>query len=120
MSQIMADVKAGKYEMSPLKNRLDPVYDDPYNLWNSANINAGGGNISGYSNPEIDRITEEIRTAEEESTRNDLYKKFQEILYEDQAALFLYAPKEPVLISKKYTNAKPTVLKPGFVLNYFH
>lgn len=120
MSQVMADVKSGNYEMSPLKNRLDPVLDDPYNLWNSANIGAGGGNIVGYKNLELDKVTEDIRTAKDENARNALYQKFQEILYEDQPAIFMYAPKEPVLIAKKYTQAKPTVLKPGFVLNYFH
>ncbi len=120
MSQVMADVKAGNFEISPLKNRLDPVLDDPYNSWNSANITAGGGNRIGYSNPEVDKITESIRTTKDEKERSQLYQRFQEILYDDQPVIFLYAPKEPVLIAKKYEQAKPTVIKPGFALNYFH
>ena len=120
MSQVMADVKAGKFEISPLKNRLDPVLDDPYNSWNSANITAGGGNRIGYSNPEADKLTELIRTTKDEKIRNQSYQKFQEILYEDQPVIFLYAPKEPVLIAKKFEQAKPSVIKPGFALNYIH
>jgi len=120
MSQVMGDVKAGKFQMSPLKNRLDPLPDDPFNSWHSATATGGGGNRVGYSNPEADKIIEKIRTEYNVAERNKLYEKFQEILYNDQPVVFLFAPKEPVIISKKFPDAKPTIIKPGFTLNYFH
>ena len=120
MSQVMADVKAGKFQMTPLKNRADPFPDDPYNAWHSASATGGGGNRIGYSNPEADKIMEEIRKQGDAAKRKPLYEKLQEILYEDQPVVFLYAPKEPVLIAKRIEQAKPSVIKPGFALNYFH
>lgn len=120
MSQVMADVKAGKFQMSPLKNRMDPLPDDPYNSWHSASATGGGGNRTGYSNPAADKIMEKIRTEYNAKERNKLYEELQQIIYDDQPVVFLFAPKEPVLISKKFPDAKPTIIKPGFVLNYFH
>ncbi len=120
MSQVMADVKAGKFQMTPLKNRADPFPDDPFNSWHSTSASSGGGNKIGYSNIEADKLMENIRKEGDAAKRRPLYEKLQEILYEDQPVIFLYAPKEPVLISKKMEFAKPTVLKPGFALNYFH
>ncbi|HNA93708.1 MAG TPA: hypothetical protein PKZ72_03290, partial [Saprospiraceae bacterium] len=71
-------------------------------------------------NPEADKIIEKIRTEYNVAERNKLYEKFQEVLYNDQPVVFLFAPKEPVIISKKFPDAKPTIIKPGFTLNYFH
>lgn len=120
MSQVMADIKAGNFQMSPLKNRADPFPDDPYNSWHSASATGGGGNRIGYSNPIADNLIDSIRTEQDANTRKPQYEKLQEILYDDQPVVFLYAPKEPVLISKKFDEAKPTIIKPGFALNYFH
>lgn len=120
MSQIMGDVKAGKFQMTPLKNRLDPFPDDPFNAWHSSSALGGGGNRVAYSNKEADILMEEIRKEHDASVRKRKYEKLQEVIYEDQPVVFLFAPKEPILISKKYVDAKPSVLKPGFALNYFH
>jgi hypothetical protein len=43
-----------------------------------------------YGNPEFDQLVEQARVELDEKKRLDLYKKAQEILYEDAAALFMY------------------------------
>jgi len=120
MASVMADIKLGKFQISPLKNRLNPVLDDPYLLWHCNTSQGGGGNKVGYCNPAADVLIDKIRTTTDVKIRNELYLQFQKIMYEDQPVIFLYAPKEPVLIHKKWKEAKASAIKPGFALNYFN
>jgi len=65
-----------------------------YSRWHSSvrdTINAGKGVSSlPYGNPEFDKQVEAARVELDEKKRLDYYKKAQEILYEDAAALFMY------------------------------
>ena len=65
-----------------------------YARWHSSvrdTINGGkGDNGLPYGNPEFDQMVEAARVELDEKKRLDLYKKAQEILYDDAAALFMY------------------------------
>ena len=78
----------------------------------------GGRNIYGFENKEIDKITEEIQISEDPVTRNKLYTRVQEILYEEQPVIFLYAPSERMVGSDKW-NMTSTVRRPGYMANTF-
>jgi peptide/nickel transport system substrate-binding protein len=54
-------------------------------------INGGKGDAGlPYGNPEFDQMVEAARVELDEKKRLDYYKKAQEIMYEDGAALFMY------------------------------
>ena len=67
------------------------IPDDPdqYSLWHSTQIDT---NISGYSNPRIDKLLEEGRIALDYEERRKIYLDFQRFLLEDLPATFLYHP----------------------------
>ncbi len=59
----------------------------------SARDTANAGKLQSslpYSNPEFDTLVEQARIELDEKKRLDLYKKAQQILYDDAAALFMY------------------------------
>lgn len=60
-----------------------------------------GYNRSGFGNAESDKILEEIRVTLTEEGRLPLYRKFQEILYEEQTKIFLFSPNSRIAISKR-------------------
>jgi len=117
--QIEADhLKKKDFDMTPMMVRQDLVLDDPYTRWHSDHTKAGGRNIYGFENEEIDKITKEIQLSDDPAVRNKLYNRVQEILYEEQPVIFLYAPSERIIGSSKW-NMKPTVRRPGYLANTF-
>ena len=61
-------------------------------------------------------MIEEIRTTLDRERRNELYKEFQEIIYEEQPYVFFFAPTARLAIHKRF-EAETTSIFPGFVLN---
>lgn len=65
---------------------------DPYAFWHSSQSENNGLNIVNFSNKEVDQLLEDARTTMDKNVRLEKYKKFQEILAEEQPAIFLYSP----------------------------
>jgi len=65
---------------------------DIYAFWHSSQRNAPGLNIALYTNSEVDKLLENIRTTEDEDERRKHYEKLGRIIESDVPAVFLYAP----------------------------
>ncbi len=74
---------------------------DPYVFWHSTQIGQSGLNISDYANKEADQLLEQGRLINDIKTRVEKYGKFQEIISEDEPAIFLYSPNYTYVQSKK-------------------
>lgn len=90
-----------------------PTYQDLKQLWHTESIH-GGSNFIAYSNKKVDELIEQIRTELNDEARIPLYKKFQEILYNDYACIFVTQPLDRIAIHKRYRNADPLTVRPGF------
>ncbi len=111
-------LKKKDFDMTPMMVRQDLVLDDPYSRWHSDHTKLGGRNIYGFENEEMDRITKEIQISDDPNVRNKLYSRVQEILYEEQPVIFLYAPSERIIANDKW-NVSSTVRRPGYLANTF-
>lgn len=68
-------------------------YDyDQYQLWHSSQGAPGMLNTGGYSNPEVDRLLEDLRTEFARDRIKEICAQLQSIIYRDQPYLFLYVP----------------------------
>lgn len=74
---------------------------DPYPLWHSSQSGENGLNIADYSNKDLDKALEEARLTVDKNVRKDKYKKFQEIMAEDEPAIFFYSPSYIYVQTKK-------------------
>ncbi len=117
-SLILKDLRQKNYQMVVMAARQHPGLHDPYQTWHSANAARGGSNLTGFGSPESDRIIEQIRKSHSEEERNALYKKLQAIIYEEQPMLFLFAPTERIIVSKRWL-ARGSDIRPGFFVNTF-
>ncbi len=115
---VRENVNTFEYDMAALAQTLDANPDDPSYRWHSSNAALGGSNITGYTNPENDAVIDEILSTKDEARRTQLYKDFQQMLYDDQAALFLYSPTEKIAIHSSW-EGKGTSKRPGYLLNTF-
>ena len=93
-----------------LEDELDNLFDygwvadypDPENVLDVLFHGAASNNISAYSNPTIDALLEEARTVQDVERRMALYRRVQEALLEEAAAI-------PLWHSSNYLLVKPYV-----------
>lgn len=65
---------------------------DPYVYWHSSQITDPGLNLSNYTNVEVDRYLETARRTNDIDTRIHSYLPFQDVIFDDKPAVFLYQP----------------------------
>ncbi len=78
-----------------------PLSEDFFQIYHTSVDTPAGMNRSGFGNAESDALIEKIRKTLTAEDRAPLYKKFQEIMYEEQPKLFLLSPNERIVISKR-------------------
>lgn len=79
---------------------------DPYPFWHSSQIESNGLNLAKFSNKEADKLLEEARISGSNELRKEKYLKFQEILYNEKPAIFLYQPAYDYMIDKGIKGAE--------------
>jgi peptide/nickel transport system substrate-binding protein len=96
----------------------DPLPQDPKQLWSTEAAVPGAGNRMGFGDAASDQLIDEIRTTLDADLRDRLMLKLQEMLYDAQPGIFLFAPQERIAISNKF-DGKATPMRPGFFMNNF-
>lgn len=79
---------------------------DPYGLLHSSMID-GGSNYAGYTNPDIDKLLEQGRSATDRKKRIELYHQVHRILHEDMPYTALYAPYGHYAWSRRIRGVNP-------------
>ena len=79
---------------------------DPYQVWHSDGIKARGSNHICYSNPELDKLIEELRRTFDTAERVRIARRIERIIHEDQPYSFLYAPDSLVALWSHYRNVR--------------
>jgi peptide/nickel transport system substrate-binding protein len=68
-------------------------YDpDPFSFWHSSQKKDPGLNLALYDNPDADKILEDARKETDPAVRAQKYQQFQNLVIEDEPAIFLYSP----------------------------
>lgn len=89
------NVISGNLEMFGLGWTAD-TGDPDYALYASfhSSMHGEGGNMSFYSNPEVDELLDRGRTATDPEVRKEAYYKVQEIVWDEVPCIFLQCPEE--------------------------
>jgi len=111
-NQIQVDVIKSRNFDALIFGEFTSADPDPYAFWHSSQIGQAGLNIADYANKEIDKLLEDGRLSSDLKARREKYKKFQEIIAEDEPAIFLYSPNYTYVQSKKIKgfNVKSIIL----------
>jgi len=103
--------KADMAEMAWMTNDPDTL---PYLTLRSKAWPADGGFNSGYyANPKVDELLEKARTSTDQGERAELYRKMQEVVYEDAPWAFIANWKQNAVTSSRVKNFG---LQPSFLL----
>jgi peptide/nickel transport system substrate-binding protein len=95
-----------------------PGIDDPKELWASSSNTPDGSNRYQFENKQADVLVEQIRAETNDEKRNALYQQFQQLIYDEQPAIFMFSPAERMAINKRFI-AKTYPKRPGYVLGEF-
>lgn len=68
------------------------LHSDPYSFWHSSQKHDPGLNLALFDNKDADEVLLSLREELNQEKRQELYKKFQEILARENPAVFLYTP----------------------------
>jgi peptide/nickel transport system substrate-binding protein len=115
---IRTEIANRNFDLYPSGINYGLYPEDLYQYWHSDNDYPGGSNKYGYNNPDADRLIEDIRQTKDTKELEILFREIQEVIYEDQPFVFLYAPTNNIVVSKNL-DALITVKKPGIFLNAF-
>lgn len=92
---------------------LAPVPRDHKPAFHSESISKGS-NYAGYSNKALDQLIDSSRSEMDTAVRRRLEWRFQEMIYEQIPYIYLFSPKERIIIADKFTNLNISPLRPGY------
>jgi ABC-type transport system substrate-binding protein len=90
---------------------------DPTQLWHTSSWVNKGSNFFGFGDAKSDSLIELANRTVIETDRDEILKKFQAKIYEDQPYIFLYSRVRPTVIHKRFANAGMYNEKPGLITN---
>lgn len=90
-----------------------PVPNDHKQIFHSESYN-DGSNYTGFGSAASDALIDSIRVELDENKRAAMNKRFQVMLHEESPYIFMYAPTERIAIHKRFTNAEPSMMRPGY------
>ena len=76
---------------------------DGYQIWHSSQTVENGSNAISFINAEVDQILEDYRREFDMERRIALYRRFQEILHEEQPYTFLWKPRNAHAYSRRFS-----------------
>jgi peptide/nickel transport system substrate-binding protein len=118
-SVIQEDLKDRDFDLISLGWGQTPLLDDFKQIWHTESMTRDGSNYVGFGNEKTDRLIDLIRETMDDSKRNEMYQVFQEMVVREHPYIFLVAPKLCMAISKKFKNAAPTSMRPGYWVRLF-
>jgi ABC-type transport system substrate-binding protein len=88
---------------------------DPFQIFHSSQADLPDtSNHTGYKNPEVDRLIEQLRVTLEPAEQSKLAKQIHRAIYEDQAYTFLFTEKATAVRNSRLDNVKFYKIRPGF------
>ncbi len=82
---------------------------DPYQLWHSSQTE-NGSNFCYFKNAEADDIIIKSRMEFDEDKRNIMYRRFHEILHDEQPYTFLFCTPALSVVSRRFENVKVHIM----------
>ncbi len=113
---LYGELNKGNYAMALMGMGRDPAPDDFTQVWASTSVPPNGSNRSGFSNPEADKLIKQISVTLSEEKRDPLYRRFQEIIYENQPMVFLLSTSTRLVVSKDFQYETKSIT-PGLTIN---
>ena len=108
---ILEAFKKGSYELGAGGRSASNTLWDAKQNWHTQ-----GDNRTGFGTPESDALIDEIRVTLDAEERTRKYKRLQELIYDEQAEIYLLVPQERIAVHKRF-DAEISSVYPGYSAN---
>ncbi len=112
-NKLIEDYKKRDYELIFLRLGKLPALDDLRPSWHTSGDTPAGGNRVGFGSVASDALIDSILVNFDAAKRREQYFRIQEMIYEEQACIFLFCPRERIAIHRRF-KAQASVLRPGY------
>ena len=102
-------IRPRNYEILLFGQALGAI-PDPFPFWHSTQKRDPGLNLALYENREADRLLEELRQTMDSNDRKKILNELQDILIQDNPAIFLFNPNFVYFISEKINRVSGGVI----------
>lgn len=113
---LYGELNKGNFAMAIMGQGFDPSPDEFTQVWASTSVPPNGTNRGGFSDPEADQLIKKIAVTIDPGQRDPLYRRFQEIVYENQPMIFLVSPVDRVVVSRRF-EFEPNSISPNVYFN---
>ena len=113
---LFGELNKGNFETAIIGQGFQAAPDDFSQVWLSTAAPPNGTNRSGFASQEADRLIRQINRTLDAEERVPLYERFQEIVYENQPMVFLFSPKDRVVVSRRL-DFEPRTVAPNLGFN---
>lgn len=104
------DMSIGAWQNSALP-------EDFSQLWSQASWLSNGMNFTGFGTESSDALIDSVNSSTSDLSRKALSMRFQQLVYDQQPYIFLFAQKRRVVVSRKWGHVKLYPEHPGLLLN---
>jgi peptide/nickel transport system substrate-binding protein len=98
----LAALKKRDFDLYIHNAGFEAYLDSPKEMWATSSNTPDGGNRFQFENKTADALIAQIESELDATKRDDLYKKFQALLYDEQPAIFLFTAKERLALNKRF------------------
>ena len=113
---LYAELDKGNFATALVGQSFSASADDFTQSWSSASVPPEGSNRGGFADGEADQLMRRIRVELDAAKRLPLYERLQEIMYEDQPMVFLFSPRECIVVSRRL-EYDPRATTPNLTFN---
>lgn len=86
-------------------------------IWHTESWSNGGSNYVGFGSAKSDALIDSIRTTVDYEVRNQLSRRFQQMVYDEQPYVFLFSGMKRIVAHKRFKNVKVFNDRPHVMLN---
>jgi peptide/nickel transport system substrate-binding protein len=115
---LLQDLDKLDFEMSYGGYTVPARISDPKQLWHTCNVNPGGDNKTGWGNAASDKVIDDLNAELDFEKRKAYYMTLQKMIHDDVPVIFLFATKNRLAISKKFS-VETILVNPGYSVSEF-
>lgn len=91
-----------------------PLPPDLRQVWHTDSWLQNSTNYMGFGDAHSDSLIDKIRVTLSAEERQPFYDEIQELIHDAAPAIFLMCPQDRLIIHKRFKNAQPTRIRPGY------
>lgn len=115
---VKENMKKRDFDLFLSSSGFAPGLDDPKEVWSISSNTPDGANRFQFGDAGSEALIQQIRTELNPEKRNQLYAQFQTLISDEAPAIFLFEPKDRLVIHKRFIT-ETTAKRPGYVLGSF-